>query len=136
MTCFRAGPRMRLKLKSSRGSSRVQQSLAGVRKKLPELWSGASTSLALGQEHLARLALRRRLAILEELDSVATLVASQGSSSSLVQRIEAADRLLQATLEEVARVGVPPPRQPAVLDFDPVVEADLSALRQRNGEEA
>ena len=127
---------MRLKLKSSRGSSRVHQSLAGVCEKLPELWSAASTALALGQEHLARLALRRRHAILEELDSVATLVASEGFSSSLVQRVDAADRLLQATLEEVTRVGVPPPRQPAILDFDPVVEADLSALRQRHGEEA
>ena len=120
---------MRLKLDATEGSRRVQQSLKEVRTKLPELWRQASTAVTLGQEHLARLGLRRRLVVLHELESMAELIASQRPLTGLAQRLEAANRLLDASLAEVAHMSIPPPRDPPAIDFDPAVEADLAALR-------
>lgn len=100
-----------------------------MRQKLPALWDRAASALAAGQEQLAGLALRRRQVVLRELDNLSQLIASRTWDIGLLSRIEAADRLLDASLCETSRTGQPQPRQPVALDIDPAVQADLRRLR-------
>ncbi len=103
--------------------------LASVRHKLPALWDRAASALANGQDHLAGLALRRRQVLLRELDNLSQLIASKAPRSHVLSRIEAADRLLDASLSEASRTSQPRPRDPVVLDLDPAVQSDLQRLR-------
>lgn len=103
--------------------------LASVRHKLPALWDRAASALANGQDHLAGLALRRRQVLLRELDNLSQLIASKAPRSRVLSRIEAADRLLDASLSEASRTSQPQPRDPVVLDLDPAVQSDLQRLR-------
>lgn len=103
--------------------------LASVRHKLPALWDRAAAALAGGQDHLAGLALRRRQVLLRELDNLSQLIAARAPRSRLLSRIEAADRLLEASLSEASRTSQPQPREPVVLDLDPAVQSDLQRLR-------
>jgi hypothetical protein len=107
----------------------VEVKLASIRHKLPELWDRAAAALAEGQDHLAGLALRRRQVLLRELDNLSQLIASKSPRSRLVSRIEAADRLLDASLCEASRTSQPRPREPVALDLDPAVQSDLQRLR-------
>jgi hypothetical protein len=107
----------------------VELRLASVRHKLPALWDRAAAALANGQDHLAGLALRRRQVLLRELDNLSQLIASKAPRSRVLSRIEAADRLLDASLSETSRTSQPPPRDPVVLDLDPAVQSDLQRLR-------
>jgi hypothetical protein len=107
----------------------VELKLASIRHKLPELWERAAVALAEGQDHLAGLALRRRQVLLRELDNLSQLVASKTPRSLVLSRIEAADRLLDASLSEASRTSQPPPREPVALDLDPAVKSDLRRLR-------
>jgi hypothetical protein len=107
----------------------VELKLATIRHKLPELWDRAASALANGQDHLAGLALRRRQVLLRELDNLSQLIASKAPQSRVLPRIEAADRLLHASLSEASRTGQPQPRDPVVLDLDPAVQSDLRRLR-------
>ena len=100
-----------------------------MRRKLPVLWERAASALAEGQEQLAGLALRRRQVVLRELDNLSQLIASKTWDRSLLSRIEAADRLVDASLCETSRTSQPQPRQPVALDIDPAVQADLRRLR-------
>src|SRR5712691_3048190 len=102
MTAHRSAPTMRLSVMASGYSSQVQGTLTDLRKRLPELWVQASAAVAAGREDLARLALRRRLVVLREIDSLSDLIASNASRQRLRQRIEAADRLLEASLREAS----------------------------------
>jgi len=104
--------------------------LASLRRKLPGLWERASTALAAGQEQLAGLALRRRRVLLSELDNLSQLIASKSPRGRMLSRIEAADRLLEASLREASRVGQPQPREAVALDLDPAVQSDLRQLRE------
>jgi len=103
--------------------------LASIRHRLPALWDRAASALANGQDHLAGLALRRRQVLLRELDNLTQLMASQAPRSRVLSRIEAADRLLDASLSEASRTSQPQPRDPVVLDLDPAVQSDLRRLR-------
>lgn len=103
--------------------------LASVRHKLPALWDRAASALANGQDHLAGLALRRRQVLLRELDNLSQLIASKAPRSRVLSRIEAADRLLDASLSEASRTSQPQPRDPVVIDLDPAVQSDLQRLR-------
>jgi hypothetical protein len=107
----------------------VELKLASIRHRLPELWDRAAAALAEGQDHLAGLALRRRQVLLRELNNLSQLIASQAPRSSVLPRIEAADRLLNASLSEASRTTQPPPREPVILDLDPAVQSDLARLR-------
>ncbi len=103
--------------------------LASIRRRLPALWDRAASALANGQDHLAGLALRRRQVLLRELDNLTQLIASKAPRSGVLSRIEAADRLLDASLSEASRTSQPQPRDPVVLDLDPAVQSDLQRLR-------
>ena len=103
--------------------------LASIRHRLPALWDRAASALANGQDHLAGLALRRRQVLLRELDNLTQLIASKAPRSRVLSRIEAADRLLDASLSEASRTSQPQPRDPVVLDLDPAVQSDLQRLR-------
>ncbi len=103
--------------------------LASIRHRLPALWDRAASALANGQDHLAGLALRRRQVLLRELDNLTQLIASKAPRSRVLSRIEAADRLLDASLSEASRTSQPLPRDPVVLDQDPAVQSDLQRLR-------
>jgi hypothetical protein len=116
-------------LKADRAQGRVELRLASVRHKLPALWDRAASALANGQDHLAGLALRRRQVLLRELDNLSQLIASKAPRSRVLSRIEAADRLLDASLSEASRTSQPQPRDPVVLDLDPAVQSDLQRLR-------
>jgi hypothetical protein len=116
-------------LKGDRALGRVELRLASVRHKLPALWDRAASALANGQDHLAGLALRRRQVLLRELDNLSQLIASKAPRSRVLSRIEAADRLLDASLSEASRTSQPQPRDPVVLDLDPAVQSDLQRLR-------
>lgn len=129
MTRRQAGPSIRLDVNSDRATGGVELKLASIRYKLPELWDRAAAALADGQDHLAGLALRRRQVLLRELDNLSQLVASQAPWSRVLSRIEAADRLLDASLSEASRTTSPPPREPVALDLDPAVQSDLRRLR-------
>jgi len=107
----------------------VELRLASIRRRLPALWDRAAAALANGQDHLAGLALRRRQVLLRELDNLTQLIASRAPRSRVLSRIEAADRLLDASLSEASRTSQPPPRDPVVLDLDPAVQSDLQRLR-------
>jgi len=104
--------------------------LASVRRRLPELWDRAASALADGQEHLAGLALRRRQVLLRELDNLTQLIATKRTDRGVLPRIEAADRLLKASLSEASRTSQPQPREPVALDLDPAVQSDLQRLRE------
>jgi hypothetical protein len=129
MTRHHANPRIRLDVKAEGAPGGVELKLASIRYKLPELWDRAASALADGQDHLAGLALRRRQVLLRELDNLSQLIASQAPWSRVLSRIEAADRLLDASLSEASRTSQPPPRDPVALDLDPAVHADLQRLR-------
>src|SRR4029077_18177096 len=116
-------------VKADRAPGGVELRLAAIRKKLPELWDRAASALADGHDHLAGLALRRRQVLLQELDNLSTLIASQATRSGVLSRIEAADRLLDARLWEGSRTPPPPPREPVAIDLDPAVQSDLQRLR-------
>ena len=116
-------------MKADRSPGRVELRLASVRHKLPALWDRAASALANGQDHLAGLALRRRQVLLRELDNLSQLIASKAPRSHVLSRIEAADRLLDASLSEASRTSQPRPRDPVVLDLDPAVQSDLQRLR-------
>jgi hypothetical protein len=125
----RARPTIRLDVKADGAPGGVELKLASIRDKLPELWDRAAAALAEGQDHLAGLALRRRQVLIRELDNLSQLVASKAPRSRVASRIEAAGRLLDASLCEAARTSQPPPREPVVLDLDPAVQTDLRRLR-------
>lgn len=129
MTRRQAAPRIRLVVKADGAPGGVELKLASIRHKLPELWDRAASALAVGQDHLAGLALRRRQVLLRELDNLSQLIASQAPRSRILSRIEAADRLLDASLSEASRTSQPPPREPVALDLDPAVQSDLRRLR-------
>lgn len=129
MTCTRAGPRIRLDVKAEGAPGGVELKLASIRNKLPELWDRAAAALAEGQDHLAGLALRRRQVLIRELDNLSQLVALKAPRSRVLSRIDAADRLLDASLCEASRTSQPLPREPVVLDLDPAVQTDLRRLR-------
>lgn len=112
--------------------NRLDQRLALVRERLPRLWDRAAAALAAGQDYLASLALRRRRVLLRELDSVERLIDSP-HHGRLAERIEAADRLLDASLNETATIPYPTPGEPLALDFDPAVAADMRTLRASIG---
>jgi hypothetical protein len=116
-------------LKADRVPGAVELKLASVRDKLPALWDRAASAMAEGQDHLAGLAIRRRQVLLRELDNLSQLIASKAPWPRVLSRIEAADRLLDASLCEAARAGQPQPREPVVLDLDPAVQSDLRRLR-------
>jgi hypothetical protein len=107
----------------------VELRLASVRHKLPGLWDRAAAALAGGQDHLAGLALRRRQVLLRELENLSQLIASKAPRSRVLSRLEAADRLLDASLSEASRTSQPQPREPVILDLDPAVQSDLQRLR-------
>ncbi|HEX9099560.1 MAG TPA: hypothetical protein VF956_08770 [Candidatus Dormibacteraeota bacterium] len=107
----------------------VELKLAAIRHKLPELWDRAASALADGQDHLAGLALRRRRVLLQELDNLTRLMASQAPRYLVLSRIAAAGRLLDASLSEASRTTSPAPREPVALDLDPAVQSDLQRLR-------
>lgn len=129
MTGRRAAPRIRLDVKADGAPGGVELKLASIRHKLPELWDRAATALAEGQDHLAGLALRRRQVLLREVDNLSQLVASKAPRSRVLSRIEAAGRLLDASLSEASRRSQPQPREPVALDLDPAVQSDLRRLR-------
>jgi len=129
MTRRKAGPRIRLDVKADGAPGGVELRLASIRHKLPELWDRAAAALAEGQDHLAGLALRRRQVLLRELDNLSQLIAAQAPRARVLSRIEAADRLLDASLSEASRTSQPPPREPVALDQDPAVQSDLQRLR-------
>ena len=116
-------------MKGERASRGVELKLASIRHKLPELWDRAAAALAEGQDHLAGLALRRRQVLLRELDNLSQQIASKTPRERVLSRIEAADRLLDASLCEASRTSQPRPREPVALDLDPDVQADLQRLR-------
>lgn len=129
MTCWPGAHRMRFDVKADEAPGGVELRLASVRHQLPELWDRAAAALAMGQEQVAGLALRRRQVLLRELDNLTQLVASKVPEGRLLPRIEAAIKLLDASLSETARTGQPQPREPVVLDLDPAVQSDLRRLR-------
>jgi hypothetical protein len=129
MTRGRGAPSIRLDVKADGAPGGVELKLASIRHKLPELWDRAASALAAGQDHLAGLALRRRQVLLREVDNLSQLIASKAPRSRVLARIEAADRLLDASLCEASRAGQPQPREPVVLDLDPAVQSDLRRLR-------
>ena len=129
MTGTQVGPRIRLDVKADGAPGGVEVKLASIRHKLPELWDRAAAALAEGQDHLAGLALRRRQVLIRELDNLSQLIASKAPRSRVLSRIEAADRLLDASLCEASRTSQPQPREPVVLDLDPAVQSDLRRLR-------
>jgi hypothetical protein len=129
MTRHQATPSIRFDVKADGAAGGVELKLASIRHKLPELWERAASALSEGQDHLAGLALRRRQVLLRELDNLSQLVASQAPRSRVLSRIEAADRLLDASLDEASRTSQPPPREPVALDLDPAVQSDLQRLR-------
>jgi phage shock protein A len=130
MTHVTALPSIRCEVKPDRLPGGVEGRLAHVRRKLPRLWDRAASALDAGQEQLAGLALRRRRVLLRELDSLTQLVASKAPAGRVESRIEAADRLLEASLNEASRQGQPLPREPVVLELDPAVQSDLRRLRE------
>jgi anion-transporting ArsA/GET3 family ATPase len=129
MTRCQAAPSIRLDVKADGAPGGVELRLASIRHKLPELWDRAAAALAEGQDHLAGLALRRRQVLLRELDNLSQLIAAQAPRARVLSRIEAADRLLDASLSEASRTSQPPPREPVALDQDPAVQSDLQRLR-------
>jgi hypothetical protein len=116
-------------VKGEGASGGPELKLASIRHKLPELWDRAAAALAEGQDHLAGLALRRRQVLLRELDNLSQLMASKAPRSRVLSRIDAADRLLDASLCEASRTSQPRPREPVALDLDPDVQSDLQRLR-------
>lgn len=125
-----AVPSIRGAVKADGSRGAVEMRLASLRSKLPRLWQRASAAMAAGQEQLAGLALRRRRVLLRELDNLSQLIASKGPRGQVLSRIEAADRLLEASLCEASRVDQPQPREPVTLDLDPAVQSDLQQLRE------
>jgi hypothetical protein len=103
--------------------------LASLQRGLAGLWDRAASALASGQEQVAGLALRRRQVLLHELDNLSQLIEAGASNARVISRIEAAARLLEASLAEVSRVGQPQPREPVLLDLDPAVQSDMRRLR-------
>ena len=101
-----------------------------MRRKLPALWERAASALATGQDQLAGLALRRRRVLMRELDSLSLLLAANVPPDRVESRIEAAGRLLEASLSEASRTGNPPPKERVVLELDPAVQSDLRRLRE------
>jgi hypothetical protein len=130
MTHCRAAPSMRGDVRAGEAPRGAELRLASVRLKLPKLWDRAASALAEGHEHLAGLALRRRQVLMHELESLAEMIASNRSDASLLSRIEAADRLLDASLSETSRKSQPLPREAVALDLDPRVQTDLRRLRR------
>jgi hypothetical protein len=116
-------------VKPERAPGGVERKLASVRRQLPALWDRAAAAMAQGQEHLASLALRRRRVLLRELDNLSQLIAAQAPHGRVLPRIEAAERLLEASLSEASRTSQPQPREPVVLDLDPAVQCDIRRLR-------
>ena len=129
MTRAHARPSIRSDVRPDGAQGGVELRLASVRRKLPFLWDRAASALAAGHEHLAGLALLRRRVLLRELDNLAQLIAAKSSNGRVLSRIEAADRLLDASLCEASRTGQPQPREPVALDLDPAVRSDLQQLR-------
>jgi hypothetical protein len=125
-----ATPSIRVDVKADRTPHEAAATrLASVHRKLPRLWDRAASALAVGQEQLAGLALRRRRVVLKELDSLSQLIATRAPNSHVLSRIEAADRLLDASLCEASRTFQPQPREAVRLDLDPDVQSDLRRLR-------
>jgi len=129
MTRRKATTSIRFDVKADGAPGALELKLASIRQKLPELWDRAASALADGQDHLAGLALRRRQVLLRELDHLSQLIASQAPRSRVLSRIDAAERLLDASLCEASRTSQPPPREPVALDLDPAVQTDLRRLR-------
>src|SRR5713226_2964478 len=125
-----AAPSIRVDVMADGAPGGVKRRLARVRRKLPALWERAASALAGGQEHLAGLALRRRRVLLRELDSLSQLIVTEAPGRVLA-RIDAADRLLDASLCEASRTSAPQPREAVGLDLDPAVQSDLRQLRAK-----
>jgi len=123
-------PRIRSEVKPDRLAGGVEGRLAAMRRKLPELWDSAASALAKGQDQLAGLALRRRRVLMRELESLSLLLATGAPPARVVPRIEAADRLLEASLCEASRIDQVLPKEPVVLELDPAVQSDLRLLRE------
>jgi hypothetical protein len=136
MTRRQDAPNIRLDVKGDGAPGGVELKVASIRQKLPELWDRAAAALAAGQDHLAGLAIRRRQVLLRELDNLSQLIAAKAPRSRVLARIEAVDRLLDASLCEASRAGQPKPREPVVLDLDPAVQTDLRRLRAELRNEA
>ena len=117
-------------MKPDRLAGGVEVRLAALRRKLPELWDSAAAALAKGQDQLAGLALRRRRVLMRELESLSQLLDADASPARFVPRIEAADRLLEASLCEASRSDQALPKEPVVLELDPAVQSDLRRLRE------
>jgi len=84
--------------------------------------------LAEGNRELAGLALSRRQVVLGELARIEQIIESGGPHGRLVERVEAADRLVEASLCERPTSGTDRPQLGPALSFDPVVEAQLAAI--------
>jgi hypothetical protein len=67
---------------------------------------------------------------MRELDSLSLLLAANVPPDRVEPRIDAADRLLEASLSEASRTGNPRPKEPVVLELDPAVQSDLRRLRE------
>lgn len=130
MTSRTVVPRIRSEVKPDRPAGGVEGSLAALRRKLPELWDSAAAALAKGQDQLAGLALRRRRVLMRELESLSQLLATGAPPARVVPRLEAADRLLEASLCEASRTDQVLPKEPVVLELDPAVRSDLRLLRK------
>ncbi len=126
-----AAPSIRVDVMADGAPGGVKRRLARVRRKLPALWERAASALAGGQEHLAGLALRRRRVLLRELDNLSQLIVTKAPHSGVLARIDAADRLLDASLCEASRTSSPQPREVVALDLDPAVQSDLRQLRAK-----
>jgi phage shock protein A len=99
--------------------------LEEVRRRLPQLRDRAYAALVEGNEELARLTLHRRRVLEGELESLD----ARPLQARLLKRIEAANRLLEASLSELTGRRNTPAAFPRMLDFDPLIEAELAALR-------
>jgi hypothetical protein len=117
-------------VKPDRPAGGVEVKLAALRRKLPELWDSAAAALANGQDQLAGLALRRRRVLMCELESLSQLLDAEAPQARVVPRIEAADRLLEASLFEASRTDQALPKEPVMLELDPAVQSDLRRLRE------
>lgn len=102
--------------------------LREVRRKLPRLWDRAAIAVADGNEELARLALHRHQVLAGELASLNQVLETHALRPRMLERIEAVDRLLEASLRELARLCTSELHLPPTVRFDPVVEAQLAYM--------
>jgi hypothetical protein len=102
---------------------------------LPQLRDRAYRALVEGNEELARLTLHRRRVLDGELASLGRILDARPLHARLPERIEAASRLLEASLSELTGRRNPQADLPVMLDLDPVIEAELAALQNTSRRE-